>query len=113
MTNPISQELTMTPLRQRMIDDMQLRNLGPPPGFQRIRHFGFLANCHRKEKLALCRALLTAPIPDLLPPPASLQRLVAIAEKPTRRCPECGLGLMVRIQILPAFRWPFTPWDSS
>src|SRR6202790_1653285 len=26
-----------------------------PPGFQRIRHFGFLANCHRKEKLTLCR----------------------------------------------------------
>src|SRR5207253_5615014 len=26
-----------------------------PPGFQRIRHFGFLANCHRKAKLVLCR----------------------------------------------------------
>jgi len=29
-----------------------------PPGFQRIRHFGFLANRHRREKLALCRQLL-------------------------------------------------------
>ena len=27
-----------------------------PPRFHRIRHLGFLANCHRKEKLALCRA---------------------------------------------------------
>jgi hypothetical protein len=26
-----------------------------PPGFQRIRYFGFLANCHRAVRLALCR----------------------------------------------------------
>ena len=30
-----------------------------PDGFHRIRHFGFLANGHRTEKLALCRSLLT------------------------------------------------------
>jgi hypothetical protein len=30
----------------------------PPCGFQRIRHFGFLANRVRQEKLAQCRALL-------------------------------------------------------
>jgi hypothetical protein len=29
-----------------------------PPGFQRIRYYGFLANCHRTAKLALCRQLL-------------------------------------------------------
>jgi hypothetical protein len=29
-----------------------------PGGFQRIRHYGFLANGHRAEKLALCRSLL-------------------------------------------------------
>src|SRR5262249_16442807 len=29
-----------------------------PDGFQRIRHYGFLANAHRAEKLALCRSLL-------------------------------------------------------
>jgi putative transposase len=27
-----------------------------PDGFHRIRHIGFLANGHRTEKLALCRA---------------------------------------------------------
>jgi Putative transposase len=31
-----------------------------PHGFQRIRHYGFLANGHRAEKLALCRSLLNA-----------------------------------------------------
>jgi Putative transposase/Transposase zinc-binding domain len=30
-----------------------------PDGFHRIRHFGYLANGHRTERLALCRALLT------------------------------------------------------
>src|SRR5262249_61040433 len=29
-----------------------------PTGFQRIRHYGILANCHRQAKLALCRQLL-------------------------------------------------------
>src|ERR1700690_4466939 len=30
-----------------------------PDGFHRIRHFGFLANGHRTERLALCRSLMT------------------------------------------------------
>ncbi len=29
-----------------------------PNGFQRIRYYGFMANCHRKEKLERCHALL-------------------------------------------------------
>ena len=33
-----------------------------PPGFQRIRHYGFLANAHRREKLELCRKLLNVPL---------------------------------------------------
>ena len=34
-----------------------------PDGFHRIRHYGFLANGHRAEKLALCRKLLDEPAP--------------------------------------------------
>jgi len=33
-----------------------------PSGFVRIRQFGFLANRARREKLAICRALLSAPM---------------------------------------------------
>ncbi len=47
-----------------------------PPGFQRIRYFGFLANRHRKEKLARCRQLLTPAVTQLLPPPAACRELV-------------------------------------
>jgi Putative transposase/Transposase zinc-binding domain len=35
-----------------------------PPGFHRIRHFGFLANGARAARLALCRRLLAQPAPD-------------------------------------------------
>jgi hypothetical protein len=86
-----------------------------PPGFQRIRHFGFLANCHRKEKLVLCRQLLAAPIADLLPLAQALehgQRLVQ-KEEPLTVCRRCGIGVMWRVAILPAFRWPLEPPNSS
>ena len=33
-----------------------------PPGFHRIRHFGFLANSHRAARLARCRQLLAQSI---------------------------------------------------
>ncbi len=43
-------------------------------GFQRIRYFGFLANCHRAGKLELCRQLLANPrAMDLLPRAADLR----------------------------------------
>jgi hypothetical protein len=38
-----------------------------PPGLQRIRYYGFLANCHRKAKLDLCRQLLATAASQLLP----------------------------------------------
>ena len=35
-----------------------------PEGLQRIRYYGFLANCYREQKLALCRQLLQSPPPE-------------------------------------------------
>jgi len=85
-----------------------------PPGFQRIRHFGFMANCHRQAKLALCRQLLIAPIQDLLPLPADCrQMLEAITEQPIIGCPHCRIGAMIRIAVLPHYRWPLLPPDTS
>jgi len=72
------------------------------PGFQRIRHFGFLANCHRKEKLALCRQFLA--VPALLPaPPVCRERLQPSSTAESLAvCRQCGIGVMRRVQILPA-----------
>ena len=46
-----------------------------PDGFHRIRYYGFLGNCHRARKLALCRELLgMAPPVPAADPPAELPR---------------------------------------
>jgi len=81
-----------------------------PRGFQRIRHFGFLANCHRHAKLVLCRQLLLPPTIELLPQPAQTRPLRALlAQLTPLTCPRCGIGRMVRVGILPAYRWPTVP----
>lgn len=81
-----------------------------PPGFQRIRHFGFLANCHRTAKLALCRQLLIVPVTELLPQPDDCRQLLeAIAAENANRCPRCGIGTMIRVGTLPRYLWPAVP----
>ena len=73
-----------------------------PPGFQRIRYYGFLANCHRAEKLELCRRLLATPCSDLLPQPAACcDWLAALITSNLRLCPQCGVGILIRMQLLP------------
>jgi hypothetical protein len=86
-----------------------------PRGFQRIRYFGFLANRFRKEKLALCRQLLRGTRSDLLPSAEACQELrKELAEPFVPRCPKCGIGHMLRILVLLAYRWPaIPPPDSS
>jgi hypothetical protein len=50
-----------------------------PDGFHRIRYYGFLGNCHRARKLALCRELLGMAPPE---PAAVCWPTTAIALKP-------------------------------
>jgi len=98
-----------------------------PSGLVRVRHYGLLANRHRREKLARCRELLgmavtpqadTAPSePDPATPPAP-----EVAVTPTRVCPRCGAGRMVVVAEFPplpsaagtrAGLEPCLRWDSS
>jgi hypothetical protein len=84
-----------------------------PPGFQRIRYFGFMANRFRKEKLELCRKLLSNPITELLPARAECRELAASLERQSPgACPQCGSGLLIGM-TLPVCRWPAKPPDSS
>ena len=81
-----------------------------PAGFVLVRHYGLLANRHRREKLARCRELLGMAMPtraDVAPtdpgpivPPGG-EATVA----PTRVCPRCGAGRMVVVAVFP----PMTP----
>ena len=84
-----------------------------PAGFRRIRHFGFLANRFRKEKLALCRELLANPVTELFPAPAQCRQIAAALDSHLfHRCPQCHTGILIRT-ALPAYRWPERPPDSS
>ncbi len=68
-----------------------------PRGFQRIRHYGLLANCCRQQKVALCRSLIAQGAVDEqedgdpVPPQAPLANI---------RCPQCGLGVMVTVEMI-------------
>ena len=85
-----------------------------PHRFPRIRHCGYLANRHRKASLELCRCLLRTPITEFLPDREQcLAVLAALGPLQTVRCPVCGVGAMVRIQLLPVYLWPARPPDSS
>lgn len=73
-----------------------------PDGFHRIRHYGFLANGHRAEKLALCRHLLAVPTPPPEPPqPIDYrERYARLTGRSLDICPCCG-GRMLTLGPLP------------
>ena len=82
-----------------------------PDGFQRIRHYGFLANGHRRQKLMLIRRLLDAT-------PVVPEADIDDHEAPTTEapdvppCPCCG-GRMLIVEILPDPRRSPRRFDSS
>jgi len=68
-----------------------------PTGFMRIRHYGYLANRHRRQKLTLCRRLLgESPPIDLAD--ASQQSVHALVSddrtEPAVACPICQRGVL-------------------
>ncbi len=70
-----------------------------PDGLHRIRHYGFLANRERAEKLALCRRLLAAD-PALAcdaDPPGDGTTAAAFDT-----CPCCGGPMIIRAIVPPA-----------
>ena len=73
-----------------------------PTGFVHIRHFGFLANRLRKEKLALCRSMLTSQ--PLTPTPAtpSSSGDSTTEEQVPRLCPICKAGRLIFVEIIRA-----------
>ena len=78
-----------------------------PPGFQRIRYYGFLANCHRAEKLSLVRQLLN--VKTDINHAASLKAsdwksiYLKLTGQSIDTCPVCHHG---RMRLKEVF-WPF------
>jgi Putative transposase len=57
-----------------------------PSGFQRIRHYGLLANRNRELKLQRCRQLLEAPAPAPVRPMNPRTIAIAVSGSPACRC---------------------------
>jgi hypothetical protein len=66
-----------------------------PKGFVRIRHYGLLANRSRQEKIAHCRALLSAPQPQAPAQETVSEKLLRLTGVDIHCCPTCREGRMV------------------
>jgi Putative transposase/Transposase zinc-binding domain len=72
-----------------------------PKGLVRIRHFGFLANRCRRQKILLCRSLLNVALPSKTQDSNALDASLATAkEKAIDRCPACKVGRLRPVEIL-------------
>ena len=58
-----------------------------PPGFHRIRYYGFLGNRHRTEKLARCRRLLDTDATPPAPTEGPREPTIATATRPSPAAP--------------------------
>jgi hypothetical protein len=73
-----------------------------PPGFCRIRHFGFLGNRVKQERLQRCRILLGPAAnerPEIPTDPVAL--LLSLTGVDVTQCPRCGVGTMIVVERLP------------
>lgn len=67
-----------------------------PKGLVRIRHYGFLANSVRRERVELCRKLLGVSDPPPAVPPEETwdQLLLRVTGQDVLACPKCARGRM-------------------
>jgi hypothetical protein len=72
-----------------------------PPGFVRIRHFGFLAHRRRRASLPLCLQLLAES--GRVPAETRPEEETGSSPRPLWSCPQCG-GPMVLIERLSNIR---------
>lgn len=96
-----SRQRTMTLTADEFIRRFLLHVL--PDGFKRIRSYGWLANCHRADKLATCRQLLGVEAPAAKAEPGEdyRDRYQRLTGRSLRDCPVCGKGHMLRIEDIP------------
>jgi hypothetical protein len=78
-----------------------------PKGFMRVRHYGFLANRCRRERLAQIRQAIA--VQAQVPKPETEARAEAAASDDTRACPRCRTGrlrVVAELSPRPPLRTP-------
>jgi hypothetical protein len=83
-----------------------------PKGFMRIRHYGFLANRSRQQKLEQIRARLKDSHDDQAPvtektkqPIQKTQQTTSLIHEPQQRCPKCKTGHWVALYEIARWRY--------
>jgi len=71
-----------------------------PPGFMRIRHYGWLANRRKADRLPKLRQLLDQPQPPKPEPESVAAFLLRVCHIDIARCPHCGEQ---RLRLLETF----------
>ncbi len=75
-----------------------------PPGFKRIRHYGLLSPAVKTVRMAAARAALAMPAPNAQAQEDAAAFLKRVAGIDAARCPHCGIGRWLTIEVLPATR---------
>jgi hypothetical protein len=70
-----------------------------PSGFTRIRHYGLLANRHKRALLARAAAALDIPTPQPPAPESARAFCLRVLHFDPHRCPSCGRGLLRLIGV--------------
>ena len=72
-----------------------------PSGFQRIRHYGLLANRSKQDNLARCRELLGVAAPQPPRKKSLAEWVLLLLGIDVNRCPRCGEAGLQRTKVLP------------
>ncbi len=77
-----------------------------PSGFMRIRHYGLLANRHRRQKLSRCRELLAQNDPPATPAETTEQLMERLTGHDLSVCRHCKKGTLHIVEIIARQRAP-------
>ena len=83
-----------------------------PPRFVRIRHYGFLANSVRQQRITLCRQLLGVPAESAPPAPSESweEMLFRLTGEDVTCCPRCEAGHLRKVREIKPDRAPHPIW---
>jgi hypothetical protein len=73
-----------------------------PSGFQRIRHYGLLANRSKQDNLARCRQLLGVAAAEPPRKKTLAEWVLLLLGIDVQRCPRCGQAELQRVPVPPA-----------